>query len=137
MKAGIFWKILFILFLFTSCSRTPEAIISKVYSIDIRYQTHETLVFEDQWYPNGDGHTTIKVECALTDNQLQSLAEKGGHSLPIVVSDHKKSYIERLSGMKDASNGIYIYEEGDTELEFTLLMYDRNTNILFYYLAIQ
>ena len=83
------------------------------------------------WFPGKRDKNGIQ-ENARKD--IQKLIQKGVHDLPIAESPNTKAWLERLSGIVEADNGVYYYEQGDSECKF--LIYDRDSHTLFYYLSI-
>ena len=136
-----FYLLLLALPLLTSCirlfeERTPEYIMSKVWGIDIWNYEYNVCSFKDEWCPNGDGTTEIKLEIELTEDDIELLVSKGAKPLPLLDDVDNKSSLEDSSGIYDASDGIYIYEQYTQEPECKFLMYDRESKVLYYYLFI-
>lgn len=127
---------LLVLFLLPSCNRTPEHILSWTWGLNVGQLDHTVESFEDGQYGflGTDVTTKIRMRVILPEKAIQKLILKGAQDLPITQSPSTKKWLEQLSGIKEADNGVYYYEQGDTECKF--LIYDRDSQTLFYYLSI-
>ena len=128
--------------LFVPGERTPEYIISRVWGINVVDLEHSVCAFEDQWCPKGDGSTFIKMKVSLPDDYIEFLmSAKGGKPLPIPEGTiMQKSWIEEKVGtdIDSISDGVYFYEQGNPSLTFEcmFLLYDRESEMLYYYVNI-
>ena len=75
------------------------------------------------------------MKVALNDDDICKLISKGARHLPIEEKS-KKGWLERISGLDGANNGVYFFEQGEQELECKFLIYDRDSQVLYYYLSI-
>ena len=127
-----------LLFIFSSCSRTPEQVISRKWGIDVNKIEHRVDSFKDQWCPNGDGECEVKMHIVLSDKDLEQLVNQGARPLPITEEPNLINYLERLAGIKGATNGVYYFKsEGSQDpLEHTFLIYDKDSQTLFYHLSL-
>ena len=70
---------------------------------------------------------------------IDSLISKGAKPLPLkeptdtsIWAEDTNSWLERISGLKGATNGVYFYEPGHQEPhESEFLIYDRDSQRLF------
>ena len=69
--------------MFSSCSRTPEQIISRNWGINVNKIEHRVDSFKDKWYPNGDGECEVKMHIVLSDKDLEQLVSQGAQ--PVMV----------------------------------------------------
>ena len=75
---------------------------------------------------------------------IDSLISKGAKPLPLkeptdtsIWAEDTNSWLERISGIKGATNGVYFYEPGHQEPhESEFLIYDRDSQTLYYRLMI-
>ena len=125
-----------ILISLVSCTRTPERILSKVWGVNVKGLEYSVTSFRDQWIGNGDGETEIKMAVELPQKDIDNLISHGAKPLPIVGPENKKRWLERISGLDGANNGVYFFEQGEQELECKFLIYDRDSQVLYYYLSI-
>ena len=127
-----------LLFIFSSCSRTPEQVISWKWGINVNKIEHRVDSFKDQWCPNGDGECEVKMHIVLSDKDLEQLVNQGAQPLPITEEPNLVDYLERLSGIKGATNGVYYFkpEGSQAPLEHTFLIYDKDSQTLFYHLSL-
>jgi len=72
----------------------------------------------------------------LPQKDIDNLISHGAKPLPIVGPENKKRWLERISGLDGANNGVYFFEQGEQELECKFLIYDRDSQVLYYYLSI-
>ena len=138
--------LLFALFSLASCTswfveRTPEYILWKVYGLNVENTEHWVYAFEEQWCPNGDGTLKIKMKVALTEEQIEHLISKGAKPLPIPDGTIiEQSWLEGKLGvdLDSKSDGVYFYEPGNPDLSFEckILLYDKETKMLYYYVNI-
>ncbi len=127
-----------LLFVLSSCSRTPEQVISKIWGIDVKKVEHRVDSFKDQWCPNGDGECEVKMHIVLSDKDIEQLVSQGAQPLPITEKPNLIDYLERLSGIKGAINGVYYFkpEGSQAPLEHTFLIYDKDSQTLFYHISL-
>ena len=79
----------------------------------------------------------MKVDLPQID--IDSLISKGAKPLPLkeptdtsIWAEDTNSWLERISGIKGATNGVYFYEPGHQEPhESEFLIYDRDSQRLF------
>lgn len=107
-----------------------------MWGLNVGQLDHTVESFEDGQYGflGTDVTTEIRMRVILPEKDIQKLIQKGVHDLPIAESPNTKAWLERLSGIVEADNGVYYYEQGDSECKF--LIYDRDSHTLFYYLSI-
>ena len=127
--------LLCVILILPSCSRTPERILLWAWDVNVSSRDHQVEFFKDQQYPNGDVSTVIRMKVALNDDDISKLISKGARHLPIEEKT-KKGWLERISGLDGANNGVYFFEQGEQELECKFLIYDRDSQVLYYYLSI-
>lgn len=127
--------LLCVILILPSCSRTPERILFWAWDVNVSSRDHQVEFFKDQQYPNGDVSTVIRMKVALNDDDISKLISKGARYLPIEEKS-KKGWLERISGLDGANNGVYFFEQGEQELECKFLIYDRDSQVLYYYLSI-
>ena len=127
---------LILLFLLPSCVRTPERILSKVWGVDVTRIEHYVEEFKDEWYPNGDGTSKIRMKVDLPQEEIIKLVSKGARPLPLTESNRDKEWLESISGIKNAHNGVYYFEDNNQGAEIKFLIYDKESQTLFYYLDI-
>ena len=127
---------LILLFLLPSCVRTPERILSMVWGVDVTRIEHQVEEFKEVWYPNGDGFTKIRMKVDLPQEEIIKLVSKGARPLPLTESNRDKEWLERISGIKNAHNGVYYFEDNNQGAEIKFLIYDKESQTLFYYLDI-
>ena len=128
----------------TSCSRSPERILSQIWGLNVRGLEHHTEFCTDEWCLNGDGRIEIKMKVDLTEDDIDALVSKGAKPLPLkeptdtsIWVEDTNSWLERISGIKGATNGVYFYESGHQEPhESEFLIYDRDSQTLYYRLII-
>ena len=136
--------IVVILVCLTSCSRSPERILSQIWGLNVRGLEHHTEFCTDEWCLNGDGRIEIKMKVDLTEDDIDALVSKGAKPLPLkeptdtsIWIDDTNMWLERISGIKGATNGVYFYESGHQEPhESEFLIYDRDSQTLYYRLII-
>ena len=92
--------------------------------------------FKDQWCGNGDGETEIRMAVELPQKDIDILISHGAKPLPIVEPENKKRWLERISGIDCATDGVYFFEQGEQEQECKFLIYDDDSHVLYYYLSI-
>ena len=138
--------LLFALFSLASCTswfveRTPEYILWKVHGLNVENTEHWVYAFEEQWCPNGDGTSKIKMKVALAEEQIEHLISTGAKLLPIpdgTISE--QSWLEGELGidLDSVSDGVYLYKPGNSDLSFecSLLLYDKASKMLYYYVSI-
>ena len=85
---------------------------------------------------NGDGETEIKMAVELPQKDIDILISHGAKPLPIVEPENKKRWLERISGIDCATDGVYFLEQGKQEQECKFLIYDNDSHVLYYYLSI-
>ena len=138
MNTRFYISLSLLLFMFSSCSRTPEQILSRNWGINVNKIEHRVDSFKDKWYPNGDGECEVKLHIVLSNKDLEQLVSQGAQPLPITEEPNLIDYLERLSGIKGASNGVYYYkpEGSQAPLEHTFLIYDKDSQTLFYHLSL-
>ena len=124
------WLVLSLLLL-TSCSRTPESILSRAWGIDVRKLDHEVELFKDV-RKGSETTTEIRLKVALSEKDINKLIAKGAHELPFVYSGDK-AFIERLSGLEDISNGVYYSQSDGKSIKSEYFLYDRDSQTLYYY----
>ena len=124
------WLVLSLLLL-TSCSRTPERILSRAWGIDVRKLDYEVELFKDE-RRGSETTTEIRMKVALSEKDIDKLIAKGTHELPFVYSSDK-AVIERLSGLEGISNGVYSGQSDDKSIKSEYLLYDRDSQTLYYY----
>ena len=117
-----------VLILLVSCTRTPERILSKVWGVNVKGLEYSVTSFRDQWIGNGDGETEIRMAVELPQKDIDPL--------PIVEPENKKRWLERISGIDCATDGVYFFEQGEQEQECKFLIYDDDSHVLYYYLSI-
>ena len=133
-----------ILIFLTSCSRSPERILSQIWGLNVRGLEHHTEFCTDEWCLNGDGLIEIKMKVDLPQIDIDSLISKGAKPLPLkeptdtsIWAEDTNSWLERISGIKGATNGVYFYEPGHQEPhESEFLIYDIDSQTLYYRLSI-
>ena len=133
-----------ILIFLTSCSRSPERILSQIWGLNVRGLEHHTEFCTDEWCLNGDGLIEIKMKVDLPQIYIDSLISKGAKPLPLkeptdtsIWAEDTNSWLERISGIKGATNGVYFYEPGHQEPhESEFLIYDRDSQTLYYRMMI-
>ena len=72
-----------ILIFLTSCSRSPERILSQIWGLNVRGLEHHTEFCTDEWCLNGDGLIEIKMKVDLPQIDIDSLISKGAKPLPL------------------------------------------------------
>ena len=117
--------------LLTSCSRTPEHILSRAWGIDVRKLDHEVELFRDE-RRGSETTTEIRMKVALSEKDIDKLKAKGAHELPFVYSS-EKAFFERVSGLEDISNGVYYGQSDDKSIKSEYLLYDRDSQTLYYF----
>ena len=125
-----------ILLSLVSCTRTPERILSKVWGVNVKGLEYSVTSFRDQWSGIGDGETEIKMTVQLPQKDIDNLISHGAKPLPIVDAENKKRWLERISGVAFATDGIYFVEQGEQEPECKFLIYDDDSHVLYCYLSI-
>ena len=125
-----------ILLSLVSCTRTPERILSKVWGVNVKGLEYSVTSFKDQWCGNGDGETEIKMAVELPQKDIDNLISHGAKPLPIVGPENEKRWLERISGIDCATDGVYFLEQGKQEQECKFLIYDNDSHVLYYYLSI-
>ena len=65
--------------------------------------------FKDQWNGNGDGETEINMTIELPQKDIDNLISHGAKPLPIVGPENKKRWLERISGIDCATDGVYFF----------------------------
>ena len=125
-----------ILLSLVSCTRTPERILSKTWGVNVKGLEYSVTSFKDQWYGNGDGETEIKLAVELPQKDIDNLISRGAKPLPIVGPENMKRWLERISGIDCATDGVYFLEQGKQEQECKFLIYDNDSHELYYYLSI-
>ena len=133
-----------ILTFLTSCSRSPERVLSQIWGLNVQRLEHHTESFVDEWALNGDGHIIIKMKVDLPQEDIDVLISKGAKPLPLkeptdtsIRIEETNTWLERISGIKGAANGVYFYEPGHQEPhESEFLIYDRDSQTLYYRLSI-
>ena len=125
-----------ILLSLVSCTRTPERILSKTWGVNVKGLEYSVTSFRDQWNGNGDGETEIKMAVELPQKDIDNLISHGAKPLPIVGPENKKRWLERISGIDCATDGVYFFEQGEQEPECKFLIYDDDSHVLYYYLSI-
>ena len=138
--------LLSVLFSLVSCTswfveRTPEYILSKVYGLNVDNTEHWVYAFEEQWCPNGDGFSKIKMRVALSEEQIEHLLSTGAKPLPVPDGTvNQQSWLEEKLGidLNSISDGVYFYKPGNPDLEFEcrFLLYDKELKMLYYYISI-
>ena len=86
----------------------------------------------------------IKMKVDLPQLDIDSLISKGAKPLPLkeptdtsILAEDTNSWLERISGIKGATNGVYFYEPGHQEPhESEFLIYDRDSQTLYYRMMI-
>jgi hypothetical protein len=119
-----------------SCSRTPERIISQAWGLRISKYDPQVELFRDEQFPNGDVVTEVRMKVALTKKDIDKLIGKGAKRLPITENPSIVEWLEEISGINNANNGIYYYEEDEKDIVCRVLIYDEETQILYYYLSV-
>ena len=127
--------LLCVILILPSCSRTPERILFWAWDVNVSSRDHQVEFFKDQQYPNGDVSTVIRMKVALNDDDISKLISKGARHLPIEEKS-KKGWLERISGIDCATDGVYFFEQGEQEQECKFLIYDDDSHVLYYYLSI-
>lgn len=125
-----------ILISLVSCTRTPERILSKVWGVNVKGLEYSVTSFRDHWIGNGDGETEIRMAVELPQKDIDILISHGAKPLPIVEPENKKRWLERISGINCATDGVYFFEQGEQEQECKFLIYDDDSHVLYYYLSI-
>ena len=105
--------------------------------------TH-TEYFKEEWALNGDGQITIRMKVDLPQEDIDTLVFKGAKPLPLkeptdtsIWGEETNMWLERISGIKGATNGVYFYEPAHQEPhESEFLIYDRDSQTLYYRLSI-
>lgn len=128
----------------TSCSRSPERILSQIWGLNVRGLEHHTAICTDEWCLNGDGRIEIKMKVDLPQDDIDALVSKGAKPLPLkeptdtsIRIEDTNMWLERISGIKGATNGVYFYESDHQEPhESEFLIYDRDSQTLYYRLII-
>lgn len=92
--------------------RTPEKIIKQQFNISLKNFDYTIESFEEQWYPNGDGHTLIVVKFAeLTQENIDYLKRFNPQSLPIQEIDCPQIVPNKIPKQYlDTNVGYYLYE---------------------------
>ena len=119
-----------------SCSRTPERIISQTWGLRMSKYDPQVELFKDEQIPNGDVMTEIRMRVALTEKDINKLIGKGARRLPIAESPSDVEWLEGISGVKNANEGIYFFEKDEKDLVCRVLIYDEENEILYYYLSV-
>ena len=96
-----------ILLSLVSCTRTPERILSKTWGVNVKGLEYSVTSFKDQWNGNGDGETEIKMAVELPQKDIDNLISHGAKPLPIVGPENEKRWLERISGIDCAADGVY------------------------------
>lgn len=123
--------------LMPSCSRTPESIVYCVWGIPVCLKDHYVEQFRDHQLPNGDVETEIKMRVDLSEKDIEKLIQKGAQPLPIPDSIQDKDWIEEKSEMSELEHGVFYYEPGRmAPHECKILVYDKDSQMLYYYLSI-
>ena len=73
MNTRFYISLSLLLFMFSSCSRTPEQILSRNWGINVNKIEHRVDSFKDKWYPNGDGECEVKMHIVLSNKDLEQL----------------------------------------------------------------
>lgn len=124
--------------LISTCGRSPESIIKSQFSIDLKTIDHHVDLFNDYYYPNGDGETEIiiRLEKELPDSLIQHIkASSKACDLPFPCDID--SFIP--SFLKESNQGVYFFDRINPEhtyFDHILFVYDRTTSIIYYHLVI-
>lgn len=124
--------------LISTCGRSPESIINRQFAIDLKMIDHHVVLFNDYYYPNGDGETEIiiRLEKELPDSIIQRIkVSNGADDLPFPCDID--SFIP--SFLKDSNQGVYFFERINPEhtyIDHILFVYDRTTNSIYYHLVL-
>lgn len=120
-----------------SCSRTPESIVYWAWGIPVCLREHRIEQFQDLQFPNGDVDTEIKMKVDLSNKDIDKLIQQGAQPLPIPDSSQVKHWIEKESGLSEPQHGVFYYEPGRmAPQECKILVYDKDSRMLYYYLSI-
>ena len=123
--------------LMSSCSRTPESIVYWVWGLPVCLKEYHIEQFHDLQLPNGDVETEIKMRVDLSEKDIDKLIRKGAQPLPIPDSFQDKDWIEEKSEMSELEHGVFYYEPGRmAPHECKILVYDKDSQMLYYYLSI-
>ena len=76
------------------------------------------------------------MRVALTEKDINKLVGKGAKRLPMTESPSDVAWLEGISGIKNANNGIYFYEKDEKDFVCRVLIYDEETQTLYYYLSV-
>ena len=92
--------------------RTPEKILKTVFNISLKDFDYSIDVFEEEWCPNGDGHTLVAYKFnKLTQENIDYLKKVALKPLPISKIDIQKIDYNRIPEKYFRSDaGYYIYE---------------------------
>ena len=95
-----------------------------MWGLNVGQLDHTVESFEDGQYGflGTDVTTEIRMRVILPEKDIQKLIQKGVHDLPIAESPKTKAWLERLSGIVEADNGVYYYEQGDYKNAFRFFL---------------
>ena len=124
-------------------SRTAEQILRQDWGLRVHKSEYilDLLIDEEG---EKERFTEIRMKVALSEKQIDKLISKGARNLPFseTLYEYHNGRLELTklirmiassSGLLEAKNGVYYFEEGNTEDEGKILLYDRDSQTLFYY----
>jgi hypothetical protein len=100
----------------TVLKRTPESILEATFGISLKNFDCSVEIFEEQWYPNGDGHVFIVYKLnKLTQENMDCLKSFSLNPLPIL--EEGCNFNEILEKYINLNTGYYTYQSTSADGE--------------------
>ena len=120
-----------------SLKRTPESVLKAAFSISLKGFDYSVGTFEEQWHPNGDGHTLVIYKFnKLTQENIDYLKGFGLKSLPVSEEDCELMIFNKIpKKFFKSDQGYYIYKPEsaqDTDYKVFIVNIEKKIAVLYY-----
>ena len=123
----------------TVFKRTPESALKVAFNISLKDFDYSVETFENQWCPNGDGHTLVVYKFnKLTQENIDYLKEFDLKPLPVSAEDRDLMWFNSIpEEYFNVNTGYYIYKPLSTaaiRVNYKVFVIDtiKNKAVLYY-----